>query len=105
MSCPCCPGVRWSSTCRGAARWTSRPLAELLATGQLGGAGLDTFGTEPLPADSPLLDAPNTLLSPHCAGYSARAAWRLDIWTVGDAVEWLRTGQLRHGAVVVAGTR
>jgi D-3-phosphoglycerate dehydrogenase / 2-oxoglutarate reductase len=80
-------------------------LAELLATGHLGGAGLDTFATEPLPADSPLLVAPNTLLSPHCAGYSERAAWRLDIWTVGDAVGWLRTGRLRHGAVVVAGTR
>lgn len=80
-------------------------LAELLATGQLGGAGLDTFGTEPLPADSPLLGAPNTVLSPHCAGYSARAAWRLDVWTVSDAIEWLRTGRLRHGSVVVAGTR
>ena len=80
-------------------------LAELLTAGQLGGAGLDTFGTEPLPADSPLLGAPNTLLSPHCAGYSERAAWRLNIWTISDAVGWLRTGQLRHGAVVVAGTR
>jgi D-3-phosphoglycerate dehydrogenase / 2-oxoglutarate reductase len=80
-------------------------LAELLTTGQLGGAGLDTFGAEPLPADSPLLDAPNTLLSPHCAGYSERAAWRLDIWTVGDAIGWLRTGRLRYGGVVVAGTR
>jgi D-3-phosphoglycerate dehydrogenase / 2-oxoglutarate reductase len=80
-------------------------LAELLAAGQLGGAGLDTFGTEPLPADSPLLGVPNTVLSPHCAGYSERAAWRLNIWTISDAVGWLRTGQLRHGAVVVAGTR
>jgi D-3-phosphoglycerate dehydrogenase / 2-oxoglutarate reductase len=80
-------------------------LAELLTAGQLGGAGLDTFATEPLPADSPLLDAPNTLLSPHCAGYSERAAWRLDIWTVSDALGWLRTGRLRHGAVVVPGTR
>jgi D-3-phosphoglycerate dehydrogenase / 2-oxoglutarate reductase len=80
-------------------------LAELLATRQLGGAGLDTFGTEPLPADSPLLGAPNTVLSPHCAGYSERAAWRLDIWTISDAIEWLRAGRLRHGSVVVAGTR
>ena len=80
-------------------------LAGLLAAGHLGGAGLDTFGTEPLPAGSPLLGAPNTLLSPHSAGYSERAAWRLNIWTISDAIEWLRTGQLRHGAVVVAGTR
>ena len=80
-------------------------LAELLANGQLGGAGLDTFGTEPLPADSPLLGAPNTVLSPHCAGYSERASWRLSTWTISDAIEWLRTRQLRHGSVVVAGTR
>jgi D-3-phosphoglycerate dehydrogenase / 2-oxoglutarate reductase len=80
-------------------------LAKLLCSGQLGGAGLDAFGTEPLPADSPLLQAPNTLLSPHCAGYSDRASWRLDAWTVGDAIEWLRTGQLRHGSIVVAGVR
>ena len=80
-------------------------LAELLANGQLGGAGLDTFGTEPLPADSPLLGAPNTVLSPHCAGYSERASWRLNTWTISDAIEWLRTRQLRHGSVVVAGTR
>jgi D-3-phosphoglycerate dehydrogenase len=80
-------------------------LAELLAAGQLGGAGLDTFGTEPLPPDSPLLGAPNTVLSPHCAGYSDRSSWRLEIWTITDAIEWLRTGQLRHGSVVVAGTR
>lgn len=80
-------------------------LAELLTAGQLGGAGLDAFETEPISADSPLLRAPNTLFSPHCAGYSDRSAWRLDAWTVGDAIDWLRTGQLTHGSIVVAGTR
>jgi D-3-phosphoglycerate dehydrogenase / 2-oxoglutarate reductase len=80
-------------------------LAELLTSGHLGGAGLDVFAAEPLSADSPLLQAPNTLLSPHTAGYSARSAWRLDAWTVGDAIEWLRTGRLTHGSVVVPGTR
>ncbi|HEX4656414.1 MAG TPA: NAD(P)-dependent oxidoreductase [Streptosporangiaceae bacterium] len=80
-------------------------LADLLTSGQLGGAGLDVFETEPLPADSPLLRAPNTIVSPHSAGYSDRAAWRLGAWTVGDAIEWLQTGRLRHGSIVVAGSR
>jgi D-3-phosphoglycerate dehydrogenase / 2-oxoglutarate reductase len=80
-------------------------LAELLASGHLGGAGLDVFEHEPLPADSPLLQAPNVLLSPHIAGYSDRSSWRLGAWTVGDAIEWLSSGRLEHGAIVVAGTR
>jgi D-3-phosphoglycerate dehydrogenase / 2-oxoglutarate reductase len=80
-------------------------LAELLTSGYLGGAGLDVFATEPLPIGSPLLRAPNVLLSPHTAGYSMRSAWRLDAWTVGDAIEWLRAGRLTHGSIVVPGTR
>jgi D-3-phosphoglycerate dehydrogenase / 2-oxoglutarate reductase len=80
-------------------------LADLLMAGALGGAGLDVFETEPLPPDSPLLLTPNTVLTPHSAGYSDRSAWRLGAWTVGDAVEWLRTGRLRHGSIVVAGNR
>lgn len=34
----------------------------------IAGAGLDVFATEPLPADSPLWELPNTILSPHCCG-------------------------------------
>lgn len=40
-------------------------LTEALYEGRIGGAGLDTFTQEPLPADSPLWDAPNTLITPH----------------------------------------
>jgi len=43
-------------------------LADALASGRLGGAGLDVFAREPLAADSPLWDAPNTLITPHVAG-------------------------------------
>ena len=42
-------------------------LAGALAAGHIGGAALDVFETEPLPADDPLRDAPNVLLSPHCS--------------------------------------
>ena len=53
--------------------------ASLLAAldGPLGGAALDVFAVEPLPADSPLRDAPRVLLSPHMAGSTAQAAGRI----------------------------
>ncbi len=40
-------------------------LLEALYARRIRGAGLDVFDTEPLPADSPFWDAPNTLVSPH----------------------------------------
>lgn len=43
-------------------------LVRALRDGRLGGAGLDVTSTEPLPADSPLWDAPNLVLTPHAAG-------------------------------------
>ena len=36
--------------------------------GKLWGAALDVTEPEPLPADSPLWDIPNLLLTPHVAG-------------------------------------
>lgn len=43
-------------------------LADALDAGKLGGAALDVFKTEPLPADSRLWTTPNLLISPHAAG-------------------------------------
>lgn len=43
-------------------------LLDALRSGHLGGAALDVFETEPLPASSPLWDEPNVLVSPHGAG-------------------------------------
>lgn len=40
-------------------------IAEALHARRIRGAGLDVFNVEPLPPDSPLWDAPNTLISPH----------------------------------------
>jgi phosphoglycerate dehydrogenase-like enzyme len=45
-------------------------LAQALREGRLAGAGLDVCEQEPLPADSPLWDAPNLILTPHQAGAS-----------------------------------
>ncbi len=43
-------------------------LVAALSEGGIAGAALDVTSTEPLPADSPLWDAPNLLLTPHAAG-------------------------------------
>ncbi|MGY1617276.1 phosphoglycerate dehydrogenase [Geodermatophilus sp. SYSU D00691] len=43
-------------------------LTDALAAGRLAGAALDVTATEPLPAGSPLWDAPGLVLTPHAAG-------------------------------------
>jgi glyoxylate/hydroxypyruvate reductase A len=43
-------------------------LIAALASGHIGGASLDVFRTEPLPADSPLWEMPNVMVTPHASG-------------------------------------
>ena len=40
-------------------------LAEALKCGKLRGAAMDVANVEPIPMDSPLLSAPNCVLTPH----------------------------------------
>lgn len=74
-------------------------LAAALESGHLGGAALDVFATEPVPADSPLRSAPNVLLSPHLAWYSLQAGQRLATWILDDTVRFVDDLEPLHGAV------
>jgi phosphoglycerate dehydrogenase-like enzyme len=51
-------------------------LTAALAAGEIAGAGLDVYETEPLPAGHPLWKFPNVILTPHIAGCSTRIAER-----------------------------
>jgi D-2-hydroxyacid dehydrogenase (NADP+) len=45
-------------------------LVDALRAGELAGAGLDVFEEEPLPADSPLWDREDVIVTPHVGGRS-----------------------------------
>ncbi|MFO8004496.1 2-hydroxyacid dehydrogenase [Thioalkalivibrio sp.] len=61
------PGAVLINTARGGL--VDEPaLIEALQHGHLGGAGLDAFVQEPLPAESPLRTLDNVVLSPHISG-------------------------------------
>jgi phosphoglycerate dehydrogenase-like enzyme len=61
------PHARFVNAGRGATVDEAALLAAL-RDGTLAGAAIDVTETEPLPADSPLWDAPNLILTPHVAG-------------------------------------
>ena len=65
-------------------------LAESLRAGKLGGAGLDVFVAEPLPAGSPLRSTPNLVVTDHSAYASRESLALLRKRTAENALEELR---------------
>jgi phosphoglycerate dehydrogenase-like enzyme len=61
-------GVLFVNVGRGATVQTDA-LVAALKSGQVGGAGLDVTEPEPLPADHPLWQLDNVIITPHVAGY------------------------------------
>ena len=68
------PGAILGETPPAAAWVDEAALAERLREGKLGGAGLDVFREEPLPADHPFADTPRLVLAPHTGGAGAGGA-------------------------------
>lgn len=64
-------------------------LIDALRAGAIGGAGLDVFETEPLPAESPLHEFENVVTTPHIAASSVRARSEIIETLVGCTFEIL----------------
>lgn len=60
-------------------------LVAALRSGHLGGAAIDVFVEEPLPASTLFADCPNLILTPHIAGVTAEANVRVSSM-IADAV-------------------
>jgi D-3-phosphoglycerate dehydrogenase / 2-oxoglutarate reductase len=65
------PGAIFINTARGPLV-DYDALYQALVSGHLGGAMLETFAVEPVPADWPLLQLDNVTVTPHIAGASVR---------------------------------
>jgi phosphoglycerate dehydrogenase-like enzyme len=71
-------------------------LIEALTRGHLGGASLDVFPEEPLPANHPLWTTPNVILTPHTSGFR-HGHWDEVVELYGDNVErWLKGEPLKY---------
>jgi glyoxylate/hydroxypyruvate reductase len=78
-------------------------LIAALSSGHLGGACLDVFAAEPLPASSPLWQMPNVIISPHSAStVAAENALLTELFT-DNLQRWLDGRPLRNVYDRVAG--
>jgi D-3-phosphoglycerate dehydrogenase len=89
------PGALLVNAARGALV-DEAALVEALRSGHLAGAALDVFAQEPLPADSPLRDAPNLLLTPHLAGSTVEAQDRAGVVVAEQVVAALAGQPVAH---------
>ena len=64
-------------------------LAEALKTGEIAGAVLDVYSTEPAKPDNPLIPLDNVLLSPHCAALTDEAMDKMSYDAARGMVEVL----------------
>ena len=86
-------GARLINVARGA-MVDHEALGDALRSGKLKGAALDVFPEEPLPADSPIWDLPNTIITPHTGGSHPRYGERAAAVFKENLEAFLRRGEM-----------
>jgi glyoxylate reductase len=71
-------------------------LRRALIEGRIAGAALDVTTPEPLPADDPLLEAPNLLVVPHLGSATARTRARMAEMAVENLLAALAGGEMPY---------
>jgi D-3-phosphoglycerate dehydrogenase len=90
-------GALFLSTARGGIH-DEQALFDALASGRLGGAGLDVWSIEPPPADHPLLSLDNVLATYHIAGVTHGARRGMARMAAGQILG-VATGRQPHNLV------
>ncbi|MBI3409342.1 MAG: D-2-hydroxyacid dehydrogenase family protein [Planctomycetes bacterium] len=91
------PGAIFVNTARGAIADESA-LVDALHSGRLGGAGIDVFAVEPIPADHPLLHCEQVVLTPHIADQTSEGMDLLNGGAVDNVIAFLE-GEPRNRVV------
>ena len=79
------------NTSRGSV-WDEAAVRARLKAGELRSVGLDVFTDEPLPKDSPWLDLPHAVLTPHIGATTQAAFLRSSLAAAQKLIEFLRHG-------------
>jgi D-3-phosphoglycerate dehydrogenase len=80
-------------------------LADALSRGHIAGAGLDVFEQEPPPADSPLMKAPNVVLTPHLGASTVEAQEAVAVEAANLLVDYLKRGVVQCAVNMAAVNR
>jgi phosphoglycerate dehydrogenase-like enzyme len=91
------PGAAIYNVGRGPVIDTAALIAAL-ESGHLGGAGLDVTDPEPLPADSPLWDMENVLITAHTSGATPRY-WERQAALIAENIQRIQRGDAPRNLV------
>lgn len=88
-------GVRIINAARGGIV-DEAALCDAVKRGHVAGAALDVFETEPLPADSPLRDLPNVIVTPHLGASTKEAQISVAVEVAEEVLAALRGEPVRN---------
>src|SRR5205814_1168324 len=88
-------GVRVLNCARGGII-NERDLFDAIRGGQVAGAALDVYETEPLPKDFPLRDLPQVVMTPHLGASTGEAQENVGIEVAEAIIDYLVHGAVRN---------